>query len=81
MIEVTMSCQRVDCDAQETAEVSSAHEANKPVASFMPDGWGWDWVGHDTVLHCDKHRPELPKPEEIDEPSQGAGAQRVSRLG
>jgi membrane-bound lytic murein transglycosylase B len=84
MIEVALRCQ-ADCGSVETVNINNADDSRATVASFLPEGWGWDWVNPTAQeLHCPAHRPELPAPQKAigeEEPSPGIGAQRVSRLG
>jgi hypothetical protein len=54
-VTVIVECQRSDCDAKDTVDVMG-FDASAAVASLFPEGWGFDTVGLDDVLHCPEHR-------------------------
>lgn len=61
---LVLVCQRTGCDSVETIamgeldgpELAVAHSVAQTLAEEWPEGWGWDAVGLNRVLHCPEHR-------------------------
>lgn len=60
---LVLGCQRSDCDAIEQIDVGqirpgthAAFGLDEAISEGWPDGWGWDYEGVNSVLHCPEHR-------------------------
>jgi len=51
---LVLNCQRSDCDIVEIIELLPP--PNEQIAELIPEGWGWDYAGVNTVFHCPDHR-------------------------
>lgn len=62
---LVLGCQRSGCEATEEIDMgvlgpglpmATAHSVAEILEDDWPEGWGWDQIGVDRVLHCPEHR-------------------------
>lgn len=63
---LVLSCQRTDCAEQYAISVdvtpNTPYELGPSligeISAGWPEGWGWDYIDVNRVLHCPAHRTE-----------------------
>jgi len=51
---LVLICQRIYCAAMEIEDASGS--GRLPMGHYLPEGWGFDLVAGELVLHCPEHR-------------------------